>query len=349
MPMNITVLGAGSWGTALASLLSENGHQVTLWARRPELCVEIATYHENHHYLPNAQLSNQLRTTHSLQNALQNAQLVLFAVASAGMSDVVKSAAPWIPQDAWIVHAVKGFDVQSKLRMSQIILQQLPWVEPHLSVIAGPSHAEEVIRHMPTTLVVAGYAQEAAEVVQDALMNHYLRVYTNPDVTGAELGGTLKNIIALGVGIADGLGFGDNAKAALMTRGLAEITRLGIQMGASVLTFAGLSGVGDLIVTCTSQHSRNFRAGRLLGQGASLTETLSAVGMVVEGVKSTQVAVLLAQDYQVNMPIAQVIYEVLFSGKLPKQAVGELMNRERAHEIEEVARAAMAPKWIHPR
>ncbi len=347
--MHVAVLGAGSWGTALAAVLAENGHQVTLWARRPEIVHEIITNHENHHYLPNAPLPVQLMATDSLEVALQDANMVLFAVASAGMAEVVKSVTPWIARDVWVVHAVKGFDAQSKQRMSQVILKELPWAESRLSVIAGPSHAEEVIRRMPTTLVVAGYAQDAAEMMQDALMNHYLRVYTNPDVMGAELGGTLKNIIALGVGIADGLGFGDNAKAALMTRGLAEITRLGVQMGASLLTFAGLAGVGDLIVTCTSQHSRNFRAGRLLGQGVSLSDTLSAVGMVVEGVKTTQVAVSLAQTYGVNMPISQVIHEVLFSGKPPRQAVGELMNRDRAHEIEEVAREAMAPKWMHPR
>lgn len=343
--MKAAVVGAGSWGTALATVLTQNGHETTLWTRRSEVATEISTNHTNTRYLPDVSLPDALVATEHLGEALVGAELVIFAVPSTAMAGVVDLARPAIPPDAWLSHAVKGFDMPSKRRMSEVLEQALPHAAARLSVISGPSHAEEVVRSLPTTLVVAAARRETAEVMQDALMNPYLRVYTNPDVVGAELGGSLKNIIALGVGIADGLGYGDNAKAALMTRGLAEIARLGMKMGASVLTFAGLSGVGDLIVTCTSRHSRNFRTGRLLGQGYSLQDALTQVGMAVEGIPTTRAAIALAADHAVEMPIAQALYDVLFSDKRPAEAVGDLMGRARSHEIEEVARTDIAPKW----
>jgi glycerol-3-phosphate dehydrogenase (NAD(P)+) len=343
--MKAAVLGAGSWGTALATVLTNNGHDTLLWAKRDSLCHEINSAHTNRKYLPEAQLPAELRATTSLADALADRDLVIYAVPSGAMAEVVAASKHLIHRAALVAHAVKGFDLDSRERMSQLITRELPDVEPRLAVISGPSHAEEVIAEMPTTIVVAAYERKTAETVQDALMNSYFRVYTNPDVVGAELGGCLKNIIALGVGMADGLGFGDNAKAALMTRGLAEITRLGMKLGASPLTFAGLSGIGDLIVTCTSRHSRNFRAGRLIGQGLTLQEALEKIGMVVEGVRATQAALTISQERGVEMPITKALYEVLFLGKRPQDAVEELMGRERGHEMEEVAREIIPPSW----
>jgi glycerol-3-phosphate dehydrogenase (NAD(P)+) len=343
--MKAAVLGAGSWGTALAAVLTNNGHETVVWAKRAVVCDEINTSHTNRKYLPEAKLPVQLRATTDLADALADRDLVIFAVPSGAMPEVVTASKSLIGESSLVAHAVKGFDLDTRQRMSQLIAREIPDVERRLAVITGPSHAEEVIAEMPTTIVVAAYERTTAETVQDALMNSYFRVYTNPDVVGAELGGCLKNIIALSVGMADGLGFGDNAKAALMTRGLAEITRLGMKLGASPLTFAGLSGIGDLIVTCTSRHSRNFRAGRLIGQGRSLEQALEEIGMVVEGIRATQAALTLAQEHGVEMPITKALHEVLFLGKQPHDAVEELMGRERGHEMEEVARQIIPPSW----
>jgi glycerol-3-phosphate dehydrogenase (NAD(P)+) len=343
--MKAAVLGAGSWGTALAAVLTNNGHDTVVWAKRAVVCDEINTSHTNRKYLPEAKLPVQLRATTDLADALADRDLVIFAVPSGAMPEVVTASKSLIGESSLVAHAVKGFDLDTRQRMSQLIAREIPDVERRLAVITGPSHAEEVIAEMPTTIVVAAYERTTAETVQDALMNSYFRVYTNPDVVGAELGGCLKNIIALSVGMADGLGFGDNAKAALMTRGLAEITRLGMKLGASPLTFAGLSGIGDLIVTCTSRHSRNFRAGRLIGQGRSLEQALEEIGMVVEGIRATQAALTLAQEHGVEMPITKALHEVLFLGKQPHDAVEELMGRERGHEMEEVARQIIPPSW----
>ncbi|MCL6515578.1 NAD(P)H-dependent glycerol-3-phosphate dehydrogenase [Alicyclobacillus sp.] len=344
--MNVAVLGAGSWGTALAMVLTANGHRTTLWARRREVADEIRIHRTNHHYLPGVRLPNELAVTDDARAALADARLVVYVVPSATMASVVEHTRDFVPADALLAHAVKGFDPATHRRMSEVILAAHPGSTARVCALTGPSHAEEVAQGMPTTLVAAAYSRRTAETVQDALMNNALRVYTNPDVVGAELGGALKNIIALGVGIADGLGYGDNAKAALMTRGLAEISRLGRAMGASPLTFAGLSGVGDLIVTCTSRHSRNFRAGRLLGQGRPLSEVLHEIGMVVEGVTATRAAVEIAAEHGVEMPISRAIHQVLFDGKTPEEAVDDLMGRERGRELEEVARDLVPPDWI---
>lgn len=341
--MKIAVLGAGSWGTALASVFAQNGHETTLWARSEVIAADIHQNHRNRRYLGEHALPTALTATTSMEDALAEAQLILFAVTSDAIQGVLEQAKPLIHPNVHISHAIKGFDPVTQHRISDVLIAALD-NPSRISVIAGPSHAEEVIQQMPTTVVVSAYARDTAEELQDVLMCRSLRVYTNPDVVGAELGGTLKNIIGLGVGVTDGLGFGDNAKAALMTRGLAEITRLGVALGASRFTFLGLSGVGDLIA-CTSQHSRNFRAGRLLGQGYSLTEAVGKVGMAVEGVRTTDVTRRLAENYGISMPITEAIHDILFEHKPATEAVQELMVRARNHEVEEVAEAETAPTW----
>jgi glycerol-3-phosphate dehydrogenase (NAD(P)+) len=330
------VLGAGSWGTALASVLTENGWETTLWARREEAVREIKESGTNKRYLPGFPLPKGLQATTSFQEALTGKQLVLFVVPSHTMREVAREAARFLPSDAVVAHAAKGFELDSLKRISEVLTEELPEIEDRLAVLSGPSHAEEVIRKCPTTVVAAARRRETAEAVQSALINSYFRVYTNPDLVGVEIGGSLKNIIALGAGLSDGLGFGDNAKAALITRGLTEIARLGMAMGAQALTFAGLAGVGDLVVTCTSQHSRNWRAGNLLSQGFQLDEVLEQMGMVVEGVKTTKAAFQLCRQYEVDMPITEQLHAVLFDQKPPRQAVEDLMARGKTDEMEEM-------------
>jgi glycerol-3-phosphate dehydrogenase (NAD(P)+) len=332
---SIVVVGAGSFGSALASLLAENDHHVTLVARNQNVVEEINNNQQNSRYLPGVQLSDKLRAVQDTK-VVNEADLVLLTVPSHAMRSTCKSIKDHLPSDVYVVHATKGLEVNTLKRMSEVIHDELPHVSiNHLAVLSGPSHAEEVSRGLPTTIVAASISQTTAELVQDLFMGRNLRVYTNPDITGVELGGSLKNIIALGCGISDGLQFGDNAKAALLTRGLVEITRLGLSMGASFSTFSGLTGIGDLIVTGTSKHSRNWQAGYLLGQGFSVEAAIAKVGMVVEGIKTTQAAVRLAEQYAVQMPIASTIYQILFEGQNPKLAVEELMGRSRRHEVEE--------------
>ncbi|MCL6631308.1 MAG: NAD(P)H-dependent glycerol-3-phosphate dehydrogenase [Alicyclobacillus herbarius] len=344
--MRIAVLGAGSWGTALAAVLVRNGHETQIWARRSETVHEINEVHRNRRYLGDHPLPEGLVATDSLAQALEGAEMVLYTVPSAAMSQLAKMTSQLLPPGSTLAHAVKGFDPSTKQRMSTLLHAMTGRPLHQICAITGPSHAEEVIASMPTTIVAASTCRSTAERVQDVLMNPSLRVYTNPDIIGAEIGGSLKNIIALAVGVAEGLGFGDNARAALMTRGIAEITRLGVRLGAAAMTFAGLSGIGDLIVTCTSQHSRNFRTGQMLGRGMSLAEALAKVGMAVEGIQTTRVAVELSREHQVEMPITTALYEVLFTGKRPADAVEELMGRAKSHEIEEVAISGAIPQWL---
>ena len=346
--MRIAVIGAGSWGIALASTLHQNGHEVSLWARDQAVADAITNTNRHPKYLPGIVLPPGLTCTSDLQSALSGSDVCIFAVASEAALTMMELSHPYMPETCLLVHAIKGFEFPTLQRMSELLLDNFDQSSERVAVIAGPSHAEEVARQMPTTLVVAAFSQNTAEAVQDILMAPHLRVYTNPDVIGTEIGGTLKNIIALGVGIADGMGFGDNAKAALMTRGLAEITRLGIAMGASAMTFAGLSGVGDLIVTCTSEHSRNFRAGQLLGQGKRVDEAITEIGMAVEGIRSTRAAKMLSQLHNVDMPITCVMFDVLFRAKSVKVAVSELMGRARNHEVEEVAQSDLSKQWLFP-
>ncbi|WNQ09300.1 NAD(P)H-dependent glycerol-3-phosphate dehydrogenase [Paenibacillus aurantius] len=340
------VLVAGSWGTALATVLADNGMEVCLWSRREEQVTEINRRHTNSRFLKDTVLSEAIYATTSLEEAVRDAEAVILAATSASMREIAGKLQPYLPPEALLIHATKGFEVETMKRMTSVIAEELPSYDSRrIVVLSGPSHAEEVVLRCPTTIVVAAEEMEAAEAAQDLFINSHFRVYTNPDVTGVEIGGALKNIIALGAGLTDGLGFGDNAKAALMTRGLAEIARLGTAMGANPLTFAGLAGVGDLIATCTSKHSRNWRAGYMIGQGAALEEVLEKMGMVVEGVKTTQAAHILAQRYEVAMPITDALFRVLFEGKTPEEAVEDLMGRVRTHEIEDIAQEASA-KWV---
>ncbi|MBD2845180.1 NAD(P)H-dependent glycerol-3-phosphate dehydrogenase [Paenibacillus sp. IB182496] len=329
------VLVAGSWGTALAAVLARNGCRVRLWTRNLAQAEEINVKRTNSRFLGDVTLPQGLLATASMEEALTGAEAVVFVAPSAAMREVARAAAPYLSSSALCLHATKGFETGTLKRMTTVLAEELGRPESELAVLSGPSHAEEVVRKLPTTVVVASRSLTVAQQAQDWFMNTNFRVYTNDDVTGVEVAGAIKNIIALGAGLSDGLGFGDNAKAALITRGLAEISRLGEAMGAGPLTFAGLAGVGDLIVTCTSKHSRNWRAGSLLATGLALGEVLERMGMVVEGVRTTQAANQLAQDYGVPMPITEQLYRVLFEGKSPQQAVEALMGRDRTHERRE--------------
>ncbi len=344
----VAVLVAGSWGTALSRVLADNGHRVLLWTRNAAQADEINRLRRNEKFLAGAEIPEGITATTDMAEAVSDAEAVLFVSPSAAMRDVARQASAYIGQDALVIHATKGFETDSLKRMSTVLSEELGRSEQRIVVLSGPSHAEEVIRRHPTTIVVAAKEIACAESAQDLFMNSsYFRVYTNPDYVGVETAGAIKNIIALGAGLSDGLGYGDNAKAALITRGLAEIARLGEAMGANTLTFAGLAGVGDLIVTCTSQHSRNWRAGSMLAQGLPLDEVLQRMGMVVEGVRTTKSAYVLARQHGVEMPITDQLYAVLFEGRPPEQAVESLMGRVKTHEIEEVASEASRGRTLH--
>lgn len=333
----ITVLGAGSWGTALAMVLAENGHDTLLWSHREDQATEIAQGHTNERYLPNLTLPTTLRATANLQNATAHADIFIVAVPTKAIREVCQQLNDYLIKPALFVPVSKGIEPHTHKRVSEMILESvLPQYVDDVVALSGPSHAEEVVKHHPTTITAACVNLSAAEKVQDLFMNQYFRVYTNEDIIGVEIGGALKNVIALAAGITDGLGYGDNAKAALITRGLAEITRLGVKMGGNPFTFSGLTGMGDLIVTCTSVHSRNWRAGNLLGQGHKQQEVLAQMGMVVEGVRTTQAAYQLAHKYEVVMPITNALYAVLFEDEEPKVEVDKLMMRMKKREIDEM-------------
>ncbi|MBU4532416.1 MAG: NAD(P)H-dependent glycerol-3-phosphate dehydrogenase [Eubacteriales bacterium] len=338
-----TVVGAGSWGTALAQVLVQNGRSVRLWARRGELVREIVEQGENRRYLPGVRLDPEIEVLSNLSAAVRGSDLVVFAIPSQSFREVLREAIPYLPSGAVIVNVAKGIEERSQLRLSQVYSEESGDTRHNrYAALSGPSHAEEVGLGLPTAIVASSPHPGTAEIVQDAFMSPKLRVYTNPDLTGVELGGALKNIIALGTGIAEGLGFGDNTKAAIMTRGLTEITRLGTRLGADPLTFGGLAGVGDLIVTCTSMHSRNRRAGIAIGKGLTVSDAERSVNMVVEGVRTTRAAHGLSTKLDVVMPITTEIYRVLFENVSPKEAVGNLMTRSRTREIEEVARISVS-------
>ncbi|OAT86405.1 NAD(P)H-dependent glycerol-3-phosphate dehydrogenase [Desulfotomaculum copahuensis] len=348
MEDKVAVLGAGSWATALAVLLAGRGCPVLMWSRRAALAEEINRQRRNAGYLPGVDIPENVHATVDLAGALHNARAVVFGVPSHAFRETLRAALPELTAQTLIVNAAKGIEEDSLLRLSRVFAAEAG--EERLCryvVLSGPSHAEEVGRGMATAVVVASADPAAAGEAQDLFMTGSFRVYTNPDVTGVELAGALKNVIALGTGIADGLGCGDNTKAALITRGLAEITRLGMALGANVLTFAGLAGVGDLIVTCTSMHSRNRRAGIEIGRGRTLDEAVASVHMVVEGVRTTRAAYRLAAQYGVEMPITEQMYRVLFEHLPPRQALENLMSRGRRREMEEVALAAVA--WRYDR
>lgn len=328
--MYISVIGSGGWGTALALHLSRLGNRVCLWSYLPEESARLKADQENKEFLPGVPFGDaDFVFTSSLEEAAAFGEILVSAVPSKAVRSTAEKLAPFADGKI-IVNVSKGIDETSLERISQVLSELLP--QSPVVVLSGPSHAEEVARGIPTTNVAASTDPEAARTVQNIFNGESFRVYTNPDVCGVELGGALKNVIALCAGITDGCGFGDNTKAALMTRGLHEITRLGVAMGAREATFAGLSGVGDLIVTCTSMHSRNRRAGILLGQGKSLDEALSEVHMTVEGVGATKAAHALGIKYEVELPIINQAYAVLFEGKSPALAVRELMTRTAKSE-----------------
>lgn len=329
----VAVIGAGSWGTALSLVLADNGHQVVLFCRRQEQAEEVNRQRKNGKYLPHVRLPETIYATTSLKEALDQAGYVLFALPTSAIRKTAREMVSYLEHAPLIIHSAKGLEPDTHKRISEVIREEIPGLKRRgILVLSGPSHAEEVSLRLPTSVAVAGDNLDQAREVQDLFFNPYFRVYTNLDMLGVELGGALKNIIALGAGLSDGLGYGDNAKAALMTRGLAEITRLGVVMGAHPYTFSGLTGLGDLIVTCTSRHSRNWRCGYALGQGQSLDDVLAKMGMVVEGVHTTKAAYQMAQKMGVEMPITKELYSVLFEGKPPHQAVRDLMRREKRAE-----------------
>ncbi|MDV2884315.1 NAD(P)H-dependent glycerol-3-phosphate dehydrogenase [Alkalihalophilus pseudofirmus] len=336
---NIAVMGAGSWGTALSMVLADNHHDVRLWARREEQIAEINNNHTNEAYLPDIQLPKQIKGYSDLSETVKDVQVLLLVVPTKAVRDAIQSLRKVLTSPVVIVHASKGIEPGTHKRISEMIEEEFEGSDllKDVAVLSGPSHAEEVSLRQPTTVTVSSSNNDASLLIQDLFMNQHFRVYTNPDLIGVEIGGALKNIIALVCGLTNGLGMGDNTKAAIMTRGLAEITRLGVKQGANPLTFAGLSGLGDLIVTCTSVHSRNWRAGQMIGQGKSLDEVLSSMGMVVEGIRTTQAAFELANELKVEMPITSALYEVLFEGLHPKEATEKLMGRVKKHEVEQIS------------
>lgn len=333
----VTVLGAGSWGTALSIVLADNGHDVNLWTHRKEQAESINTTHKNEKYLE-IMIPEQIKAFYNLEEAVRNAEVILIVIPTKAIREVCKELNDILRHSVTIIHASKGIEPGTLKRVSEMISEEMDnYAYEDIVVLSGPSHAEEVAKRQPTTVTVSSMNSENAKLTQSLLINESFRVYTSTDLIGIELGGALKNIIALGAGISDGLGYGDNAKAALLTRGLAEITRLGTSLGANPLTFLGLPGVGDLVVTCTSVHSRNWRAGHLLGSGKSLDETLAQMGMVVEGVSTTKAAYQFAQKQNVEMPITFGIYEILFHDKDPKEVVEDLMNRDKRKEMDDLA------------
>ncbi|WP_026487866.1 NAD(P)H-dependent glycerol-3-phosphate dehydrogenase [Butyrivibrio sp. XBB1001] len=334
MVKEIGIIGAGSWGIALGYLLKNNGHNITIWSRRQETVDKLRAYHGNEDKLPGVILDDSVKFTCSMEEAIKDKDIVVLVVPSSHMRETVRQMKPYInstdehPQI--IVNCSKGIEEQSLMVMSDVILDELPGSQ--VCVLSGPSHAEEVGKGMPTSIVVGAFDKETARLVQNVFMSNVFRVYISPDMLGIEIGAALKNVIALASGIADGYGLGDNAKAALITRGIAEIGRLGMAMGGKFETFSGLSGIGDLVVTCASMHSRNRRAGILIGQGKSMQEAMDEVKMVVEGVYSAKAARLLAEKYDVEMPIVTAVNQVLFEGKSPEEALNDLMIRDKKIE-----------------
>ncbi|MCI9381099.1 MAG: NAD(P)H-dependent glycerol-3-phosphate dehydrogenase [Dorea sp.] len=323
---NVGIMGAGSWGTALALLLHKNGHQVTVWSISEEEVKMLSEKREHVSKLPGVKIPEDMVFTTDVESALKGKDFIVLAVPSPFTRNTARSMSPYIADGQIIVDVAKGIEESTLMTLSQQIEQEIPQAD--VAVLSGPSHAEEVGRGLPTSVVVGAKKEETAKYLQEMFMNEVFRVYTSPDMLGMELGGSLKNVIALAAGIADGMGYGDNTKAALITRGIAEIARLGVKMGGAVESFTGLTGIGDLIVTCASVHSRNRKAGYLIGQGRSMQEAMDEVKMVVEGVYSAKAAVKLGKKYGVSLPIIDKVSEVLFEGKDPGEAVNELMLRD---------------------
>ena len=320
------MIGAGSWGTALTWLLTNNGHQVTVWSALADEITMLQEKHEQTSKLPGVILDDSVVFTTDLKAAVEGMDLLVLAVPSPFTRSTAHQLKDVAAQGQIIVNVAKGVEENTLMTLSQIIEEEIPQAD--VAVLSGPSHAEEVGKCIPTTCVVGAHSRETAEYLQNIFMSKVFRVYTTPDMLGMELGGALKNVIALAAGMADGLGYGDNTKAALITRGIAEIARLGIKMGGIPETFYGLTGIGDLIVTCASVHSRNRKAGYLIGQGKSMQEAMDEVGMIVEGVYSAKAAIRLAQKYQVELPIIEQVNKILFEDKKAADALNDLMLRD---------------------
>lgn len=330
----VSVIGAGSWGIALACVLEKNGHEVTIWSILEDEINMLREKHEHVTKLPGVKLSEKTGLTTSLEEAIIGRDLLVLAVPSVHTRSTAKSMKEFVAPGQLIVNVGKGIEESSLKILSDVIEEEIP--QANVTILSGPSHAEEVGRGLPTTCVVGAHDKKTAEYVQNVFMNERFRIYTSPDMLGIEVGGALKNVIALAAGMADGLGYGDNTKAALITRGIAEISRLAMAMGAKYETLGGLTGIGDLIVTCASMHSRNRRAGILIGQGKTMQEAMDEVQMVVEGVYSAKAAMALAEKYHISMPIIEQVNQVLFENKPAKDAVSELMLRDKKAEHEDL-------------
>ena len=327
---NVGVLGAGSWGTALSVLLSDNENEVTVWSIDENEVNMLNEKREHELKLPGVKLPDDMVITGNMRSAIQGKDFLVLAVPSPFTRSTARKMSPMVAEGQIIVDVAKGIEESTLMTLSRQIEQEIPQAD--VAVLSGPSHAEEVGRRLPTTCVIGAKTRKTAEYLQSMFISNVFRVYTSPDILGIELGGSLKNVIALAAGIADGLGYGDNTKAALITRGIAEIARLGVKMGGKIESFTGLTGIGDLIVTCASVHSRNRKAGYLIGQGMSMQEAMDEVKMVVEGVYSAKAAAKLAKEYDVSMPIVEEVNAVLFEGKSPAEAVNDLMMRESRSE-----------------
>lgn len=326
----VGIMGAGSWGTAISWLLTNNGHEVTVWSIDAKEVEMLDREREHRSKLPGVKLQESIHFTNEIREGIEGKDFVVLAVPSPFTRSTARKMKEYVKEGQILVNVAKGIEESTLMTLTDQIEEEVPQAD--VAVLSGPSHAEEVGKGLPTTCVVGARTKETAEYLQKAFMSEVFRVYTSPDILGIELGGSLKNVIALAAGIADGLGYGDNTKAALITRGIAEIARLGVRMGGKIETFTGLTGMGDLIVTCASVHSRNRKAGYLIGKGMTMQEAMDEVKMVVEGVYSAKAAKRLSEQYQVSMPIVEQVNQVLFEGKSPAEAVKELMLRDRKEE-----------------
>ena len=329
--IKISVLGTGSWGSAIGDLLNQNGHEVIMWQRDAEK-VKAMEVDRKHPFSVDLTFSDEVKFTTDLDSAIKGSQLLVVAVPSHSVRELVSRAVEFIEDNVIIVNITKGLELDTLLTMSSVISEETVGKNVSIVSLYGPSHAEEVVRKIPTTLVAASTEENASKKVQYIFSSRVLRVYTNTDILGLELGGSIKNVIAIAAGICDGIGFGDNTKAAILTRGIAEMTRLGVALGAQEKTFAGLSGIGDLFVTCSSKHSRNRYVGEEIGKGRKIDEILSEMKMVAEGVKTAKAVFQLCQKHNVDMPISCAVYNVLYKNNDPLESVNELMNRDLRSE-----------------
>jgi glycerol-3-phosphate dehydrogenase (NAD(P)+) len=330
----VAVIGAGSWGTAFGSISADKGIATTLWARREVLAEAIATRHQNPDYLPGIELPPDLTATHDLERCVSGAEVVVMAVPSHTFRGIFRKVLPMLPPGVPVISLAKGIEQDSNKRMSEVLREEGDLDPARICVVSGPNLAKEIARKQPAATALACADQERALMLQELFMSRYFRVYTNPDVVGCEVGGCTKNVIAIAAGIADGMGLGDNAKASLMTRGLAELARLGVAMGGSALTFAGLAGMGDLIVTCVSKLSRNRHVGEALGKGGKLQDIIAEMNMVAEGVKTARAIVALGHEHGVDVFISEVVAEVIHGGMTPEEALTYLMLRPSMPELE---------------